>query len=229
MVRWPRGDHPVTLPPTARAGPDATAVTSQALRCDPHNSRLRNSPAKALPRRRPAAAVTAYPSGIDDLRRVLHDREVPQAALAIFHALTSGQLRKLKTADLRDGRLFLPSRTVLLADAVRTRLAAYLNYRNRRWPAPPTRTCSSPRRRAAAWSRSATSGSTTFSACPSAGSGTGSGRTASSTKPRPPIRQPRRICDVFGLSIGAALRYTGTNDQPGLIEHSLRNAGPTRR
>jgi hypothetical protein len=37
---------------------------------------------------------------------------------------------------------------------------------------------------------------------------------------------PRRICDLFGLSVGAALRYTGTIDQPGLIEYSLRNAGP---
>ncbi|MGY0063911.1 hypothetical protein ACWY4P_46905 [Streptomyces sp. LZ34] len=40
---------------------------------------------------------------------------------------------------------------------------------------------------------------------------------------------PRRICDLFGLSVGAALRYTGTIDQPGLIEHSLRNAGPAPR
>jgi hypothetical protein len=40
---------------------------------------------------------------------------------------------------------------------------------------------------------------------------------------------PRRICDLFGLSVGAALRYTGTIDQPGLTEHSLRNAGPARR
>ncbi|MEU2856574.1 hypothetical protein [Streptomyces syringium] len=36
----------------------------------------------------------------------------------------------------------------------------------------------------------------------------------------------RRICGLFGLSVGAALRYTGTVDQPGLIEYSLRNAGP---
>lgn len=40
---------------------------------------------------------------------------------------------------------------------------------------------------------------------------------------------PRRICDLFGLSVGAVLRYTGTIDQPGLIEHSLRNAGPAPR
>ncbi|WP_071367246.1 hypothetical protein [Streptomyces colonosanans] len=129
------------------------------------------------------------PVETDDLRRILHDQEAPRAALAalaIFHALTSGQLRRLKTTDLRDGRLFLPNRTVLLAEPARTRLAAYLDYRNRRWPAPPTPTCSSPRPRAAVWSRSATSGSTTCSAYPPVGSG----RTASSTRPRPPAATP---------------------------------------
>ncbi|OUC95743.1 hypothetical protein [Streptomyces swartbergensis] len=38
------------------------------------------------------------------------------------------------TTDLRDGRLFLPNRTVLLADPVHDRLATYPNYRNSRWP-----------------------------------------------------------------------------------------------
>jgi hypothetical protein len=37
---------------------------------------------------------------------------------------------------------------------------------------------------------------------------------------------PRRICDLFGLSVGAALRYTSTVDQPGLVEYNLRGAGP---
>ncbi|QFX81655.1 hypothetical protein GEV49_12475 [Streptomyces sp. SYP-A7193] len=40
---------------------------------------------------------------------------------------------------------------------------------------------------------------------------------------------PRRICDLFGLSVGGALCYTGTIDQPGLIEYNLRNAGPAPR
>lgn len=29
---------------------------------------------------------------------------------------------------------------------------------------------------------------------------------------------PRCICDLFGLSVGAALRYTSTVDEPGLVE-----------
>ncbi|MEU8353078.1 hypothetical protein [Streptomyces sp. NPDC048845] len=30
---------------------------------------------------------------------------------------------------------------------------------------------------------------------------------------------------MFGLSVGAALRYTATVDQPGIVEYNLRNAG----
>jgi hypothetical protein len=37
---------------------------------------------------------------------------------------------------------------------------------------------------------------------------------------------PRRICDLFGLSVGAVLRYTATVDQTGLAEYNLRYAGP---
>ncbi|MFF8431073.1 hypothetical protein ACF07Y_39250 [Streptomyces sp. NPDC016566] len=37
---------------------------------------------------------------------------------------------------------------------------------------------------------------------------------------------PRRICDLFGLTVGATLRYTATVDQAGLVEYTLRNAGP---
>lgn len=38
---------------------------------------------------------------------------------------------------------------------------------------------------------------------------------------------PRQICDLFGLSVGAALRYTATVDQAGLVEYNLRNSGPS--
>ncbi|MET9387887.1 hypothetical protein ABZY09_44590 [Streptomyces sp. NPDC002928] len=162
------------------------------------------------------------PVEVDDLRSLLHDQEVPRAALAIFHALTSRQLRRLKTTDLRDGRLFLPNRTVLLADPVRTRLAAYLDYRNHRWPrtANPHLFVSQT---------------------------TGCGEDPVSHvwindvlgMPTSRLREdrllheaeatggdPRRICDLFGLSVGAALRYTATVDQAGLVEYNLRNPGP---
>lgn len=165
------------------------------------------------------------PVEVGALRKVLHDREVPRAALAalaIFHALTSGQLRSLKTTDLRDGRLFLPNQTVLLADPVRTRLTAYLDYRNHRWPrtANPHLFVSQT---------------------------TGCGVEPVSHvwindvlgMPTSRLREdrllheaeatggdPRRICDLFGLTVGAALRYTSTVDQADLVEYNLRGAGP---
>lgn len=48
--------------------------------------------------------------------------------------LRSGQIRRLQLTDIHDGQLHLPGRTILLAQPVRVRLAAYLHHRNRRWP-----------------------------------------------------------------------------------------------
>lgn len=56
------------------------------------------------------------------------------AALVIFHGLRPAEVRDLTLTVIRDGRCILPGRTVLLAGPVRTRLAAYLNYRHGRWP-----------------------------------------------------------------------------------------------
>jgi hypothetical protein len=56
------------------------------------------------------------------------------AALMIFHGLRPAELRDLQLTDVRDGRCYLTDRIVLLAEPVKTRLAAYLDYRYRRWP-----------------------------------------------------------------------------------------------
>jgi hypothetical protein len=104
------------------------------------------------------------------------------AALVAFHALRNAQLRSLQLTDIRDGRLRLPGRTILLAAPVRQRLTAWLDNRARRWPhtanphlfinAIPR--CGPP--------RSATCGSTR----PSASHPRRSARTASCTKRSPP-------------------------------------------
>jgi len=56
------------------------------------------------------------------------------AALATFHALRAGDIRNMHLTDLADGRLTLANRTILLAEPVRVRLTAWLDYRSRRWP-----------------------------------------------------------------------------------------------
>jgi hypothetical protein len=66
------------------------------------------------------------------------DSPDPAVALAValvaFHALTNQQLRTLQLTDIVDGRLLLDGRSIPLAAPVRARLAAWLEHRQRRWP-----------------------------------------------------------------------------------------------
>lgn len=55
-------------------------------------------------------------------------------SLATFHGLRAGELRNMHLTDLVDGRLHLGRRRILLADPVRVRISAWLDYRNKRWP-----------------------------------------------------------------------------------------------
>lgn len=133
-------------------------------------------------------------------------------ALVAFHALTSRQLRALKLTDIVDGRLRLGDRDIPLAAPVRTRLAAWLDYRNATWPATANPHLLISRRTAPRlvpvghsfpWIHSTLR--------PSA------------------LRQDRilheihatggdvrRINDLFGLSIEGGTRYLGTVEHPGL-------------
>jgi hypothetical protein len=56
------------------------------------------------------------------------------AALLAFHAVRSWQLCGLMLTDIRDGKLHLAAQVITLAEPVRQRLTAYLDYRNARWP-----------------------------------------------------------------------------------------------
>ena len=56
------------------------------------------------------------------------------AALLAYHAVRIHQRRELKLTDFRDGLLRLDGQTILLADPVRARLRAYLDYRGATWP-----------------------------------------------------------------------------------------------
>ncbi|MES4907819.1 MULTISPECIES: hypothetical protein [unclassified Streptomyces] len=172
-------------------------------------------------------ATIPLPVEVTNLRQVLQDQAAPKAALSalvIFHALTFKELRTVLTTDLCDGRLFLPNRTVLLAEAVRDRLTAYLDYRNSRWP----RTANS---------------HLFLSQTTACGVEPVSNVWINDVLGMPARRlredrllheaeatggDPRRICDLFGLTVGAALRYTSTVNQTGLVEYNLRNAGHTR-
>jgi hypothetical protein len=135
-------------------------------------------------------------------------------ALLAFHGLNSGQLRALQLTDIRDGRLHLDSRTILLADAVRVRLTAYLDYRNTRWPntANPHlfihhRTALGTKPAGTRW--------------PGLVLGTAA-RDIRTDRILDEVHATggdlRRICALFGLSVKGAARYTAVLDNPGLSD-----------
>lgn len=78
------------------------------------------------------------PLDADAIRAALNSSD-PAAALAValvaFHALPSRQVRALKLTDIADGRLQLGDRVIPLASPVLPRLAAWLDHRARTWPA----------------------------------------------------------------------------------------------
>ncbi|OXM59571.1 hypothetical protein CF165_47070 [Amycolatopsis vastitatis] len=133
-------------------------------------------------------------------------------ALLAFHGLSSGQLRNLRLTDIRDGRLHFDDRTILLAEPVRVRLTAYLNYRNQRWP----RTANP---HLFVHYRSALGTKPVGTRWPGLVLGAAA-RDIRTDRILDEVRATggdvRRICDLFGLSVGAAVRYTAILDHPGL-------------
>lgn len=136
-------------------------------------------------------------------------------ALVAFHGLSDNQLRELTLTDIVDGRLSLDGRVIPLADPVRVRLTAWLDYRAQTWPNTLNEHLiinqrTAPRTLAVGrgyWQR---------------------------TKLRPQaLREDRilqeihatggdvrRVCDLFGLSVSSAIRYAATIGQPELdAEH----------
>ncbi|PKV90289.1 site-specific recombinase XerD [Amycolatopsis echigonensis] len=158
------------------------------------------------------------PIDLTELRGALNSDDPTRAALAAllaFHAIRIWQLLQLQLADVRDGRLYLPDRIVPLAEPVRARVSAYLDYRQRTWPD--------------------TANPHLFIHY----------RNANTTTPATPwwirkrlgmiaqaIRQDRildeahatggdvrQLCELFGLSIAGAYRYTSSVDHPGIAEY----------
>lgn len=81
--------------------------------------------------------IQPLPINIDPVREALDSDNPARAALAAllaFHAPRSRELRALLLTDVRDGRLHLPNRTVLLAAPAHARLRRWLDERARRWP-----------------------------------------------------------------------------------------------
>ena len=144
-------------------------------------------------------------------------------ALVAFHALTGSQIRNIQLTDIRDGRLSIGTRSIPLAGPVRVRLTAYLDHRNRTWPdtANPyllINRCTAPR------------------ATP-----VGSNYPWLNLGLRPQaLREDRilheihasggdvrKICDLFGLTVGGAMRYAAALGHPDL--DTTQDPGPGTR
>jgi hypothetical protein len=149
------------------------------------------------------------------IRQALHSPD-PAIALAValvaFHALTSRQLRELKLTEIVDGRLTLARREIPLAGPVLVRLRAWLDHRARTWPGSINPHLFISRR----------------SAPRLVPVGRQFPWTNTNLRPQA-LREDRilqeihatggdirRISDLFGLSIQAALRYATTLNHPDL-------------
>jgi hypothetical protein len=136
-------------------------------------------------------------------------------ALIAFHGLRLQQLQRLRVTDICDGRLSIDGRVVPLADPVRHRLAAYLTYRNTRWPKSLNthlfihyRTWRTDEPAGPRWFRLAI----------------GPGLTARQLREDRILNEVdatggdiRAITDLFGLSINASTRYASTLEHSDLV------------
>jgi hypothetical protein len=174
-------------------------------------------PMRGLPATQPNSTVP-LPLDTEAIRNALGSPD-PAVALAValvaFHALTNKQLRDLKLTDIVDGRLTLDGRDIPLAGPVQVRLRAWLDHRARTWPATMnphlfvTRV-SAPRltRVGAQFPWRATN------------------LTAQALREDRIVQEIhaaggdiRRLCDLFGLSVEAAMRYATALNHPDLEAH----------
>jgi hypothetical protein len=166
------------------------------------------NPTRGLPSTRPNRTIP-LPLDTEAIREALNS-PVPAVALAValvaFHGLTSSQLRELNLTDIADGRLTLDGRDIPLAGPVLVRLRAWLDHRARTWPHTINphlfiSRVSAPRlTRVGAqfpWR--------------------GTNLTAQALREDRILQEihatggdVRRVCDLFGLTISSAMRYTTT-------------------
>lgn len=169
------------------------------------------------------------PLDTDAIRAALASSH-PGAALAValvaFHALTGRQLRGLQLTDVADGRISLGTRAIVLAPPVLPRLAAWLDYRAAMWPNTinshlfvnrRTAPRLTPVSRPFPWR--------TVNLRP---------QTLREDRILDEVRATggdvRRICELFGLSVEGALRYTSTyddSDSARRSEHGSSSSGGT--
>ena len=152
------------------------------------------------------------------INQAVHSSDPARAALTAliaFHGLRSGQIRSLKLTDLRDRRLHLSDRTVLLAEAVNETLGAYLHHRSARWP-----TTTNPHlfiNIRSAITANPVGNRWLWLTLDIPGGSQALREDRILNEAHATGGDVRRLCDLFGMSVAAAVRYTNTIDHPDLI------------
>jgi hypothetical protein len=137
-------------------------------------------------------------------------------ALPAFHGLRPGQLRALLLTDIHDGRLHLDgdTRGIPLVQPVRVRRASHLDYRNTRWPGTANPHLFIHYRTALGTAPVGNRWPGLILSLPA--------RDLRTDRILDEVHATggdvRRICDLFGLSVKAALRYTAVLDHPDLTD-----------
>jgi len=171
----------------------------------------------------PAGDRRQVPPTVDltALRAALDSEDVTRAALAAllaYHAIRVHEVGALHLTDVRDGRLHVGDQVIPLADPVRLRLSAYLTYRAEQFPATANphlfvhaRNVQGIRPVTPWWIRHKL------------------GMSAQAVRQDRILDEAhasggdvRLVCDLFGLSIAGAYRYTNTVGRP---DADYANAG----
>ncbi|MDP9092936.1 MAG: hypothetical protein M3N95_08355 [Actinomycetota bacterium] len=165
-----------------------------------------------------------------DTEVILAALDSPDAAIALavalvaLQALTSKQVGDLTLADIIDGRLTVAAREIPLAAPVRVRLTAWLDHPTRTWPGSINPYLFINRKTAPRLTRSGR-----YFPWVRAGISPQALREDRILKEiHATGGDVRRICDLFGLTIDAALRYAPTTInavEPAIMDDVQR--GPT--
>jgi len=170
------------------------------------------------------------PANLTPIRAALTSQDPARAAIAslvCFHGLRSGQVIALQLTDLRDHHLHLDGRVIPLAGPVQQCVTAWLDHRQARWPHSTNPHLFIHTRSA---NRHEPVGRRWVKLTLDIAGGTENLRqdrilneaiaTGGDT---------RRLCDLFGLSIGTASRYTqGLGDPHPAIDIAAGTLGYTR-
>jgi len=166
------------------------------------------NPTRGVPRAATNASIP-LPLDTDAIREALNSPETATAlavAVVAFHALASRQVRAIKLTDIVDGRLTVEGRVIPLAAPVLPRLSAWLDHRARTWPATLNPHLFVNRRTAPRL----TQVGRPFPWKEVSFTPQGLREDRILDEVRATGGDIRRICELFGLSVEAALRYTDT-------------------